>query len=47
MDNKNESEYVRVTLPKKQEDEELKKFCANVLKVYEEHNINSHIIWKK
>ena len=33
-------------LSKKKGDEELKDFCANILKVYEEHGINSHIKWK-
>lgn len=34
-------------LAKKENNEELKKFCEDVLKTYEEHNINSHIHWEK
>ena len=34
-------------LAKKQKDEKLKEFCDSVLKVYEKHDINSHIVWKK
>jgi len=34
-------------LAKKNNDKELIKFCEDVLKVYEENNINGHIIWKK
>ena len=28
-------------------DKKLQKFCSGVLTVYEEHGINSHIVWKK
>lgn len=28
-------------------DTELKAFLEDVLKVYEKHNINGHIVWKK
>lgn len=28
-------------------DTELKKFLEEVLEVYEKHNINGHIVWKK
>lgn len=34
-------------LAKKVKDEQLQKFCSDILSVYEEHNINAHIIWKK
>lgn len=34
-------------LAKKLNDKKLQKFCAGILTVYEEHDINSHIIWKK
>lgn len=34
-------------LAKKERNEELKKFCADVLETYEKHNINDHIIWKR
>lgn len=34
-------------LAKKNNDKELIKFCEDILKVYEENNINGHIIWKK
>jgi predicted RNA-binding protein Jag len=27
--------------------EELKKFCADVLETYEKHDINGHIVWEK
>lgn len=34
-------------LAQKLNDKKLQKFCAGILTVYEEHNINSHIVWKK
>ena len=34
-------------LAKAEKNEELMKFCADVLKTYEKHNINGHIIWEK
>src|SRR3989338_6748979 len=34
-------------LAKELKDERLKAFCASVLSVYEEHDINGHIVWKK
>jgi hypothetical protein len=34
-------------LAKEQKNEELKKFCSDVLETYENHNINGHIIWEK
>lgn len=34
-------------LAKSEKSEELKKFCAEVLEIYEKHDINGHIIWKK
>lgn len=34
-------------LAKKEKNEELKKFCADVLETYERHNINDHIIWRR
>lgn len=34
-------------LAKSENNEELKKFCADVLKTYEKHNINGHIVWEK
>lgn len=34
-------------LAKAEKNEELIKFCADVLKTYEKHNINGHIIWEK
>ncbi len=34
-------------LAKKEKNEELIKFCSDILKVYERHNINGHIEWKK
>lgn len=32
---------------KKENDEPLKNFCADVLRTYEKHDINGHIEWKK
>ena len=32
-------------LSKKKDDKNMKDFCADVLKVYEEHDINGHIKW--
>ena len=34
-------------LAKSEKNEELKKFCVDVLETYEKHNINGHIIWEK
>ena len=34
-------------LAEKINDKKLQRFCSGVLTVYEEHNINSHIVWKK
>jgi len=34
-------------LVKKEKNDDLKKFCADVLETYEKHNINGHIIWKR
>lgn len=34
-------------LAKKEKNQELLKFCIDILKTYEEHKINSHIVWKK
>ena len=34
-------------LVKSEKNEELMRFCADVLETYEKHNINSHIVWKK
>ena len=34
-------------LSKEEKNEELKKFCVDVLETYEKHNINGHIVWKK
>ena len=34
-------------LAKKEKNEELKKFCADILETYEKHNINDHIVWKR
>ena len=34
-------------LAKSENNEELKKFCADVLETYEKHDINGHIVWKK
>ena len=34
-------------LAKSEKNEKLIKFCADVLKTYEKHDINGHIVWKK
>lgn len=34
-------------LAKNEGNEELKKFCADILETYEKYNINGHIIWKR
>ncbi len=34
-------------LAKSLKDKRLKKFCADVLEVYEKNNINGHIVWKR
>lgn len=40
--------FVRLyELVKSEKNEKLTKFCADVLKTYEKHDINGHIGWKK
>lgn len=34
-------------LAKTEGNEDLKKFCADVLSTYEKHHINAHIVWEK
>jgi len=34
-------------LAKSEKNEELKKFCVDVLQTYDKHNINGHIVWEK
>lgn len=34
-------------LAKKEKNEELLRFCTDILEMYEKHKINSHIIWKR
>lgn len=34
-------------LAKSEKNEELRKFCADVLGIYEKHKINGHIVWEK
>lgn len=34
-------------LAKSEGNEELKKFCTDILETYEKYNINGHIIWKR
>ncbi len=34
-------------LAKSEKNEELKKFCADVLETYEKYNINGHIVWER
>ncbi|MBI2450450.1 MAG: HNH endonuclease [Candidatus Nealsonbacteria bacterium] len=34
-------------LAKSEGNDELKKFCADILETYEKYNINGHIIWKR
>lgn len=34
-------------LAKKENNNDLKKFCADILEIYEKYNINGHILWKK
>ena len=34
-------------LTKKEKDEKLKKFCEEILNIYEKYNINGHIVWEK
>lgn len=34
-------------LAKNEGNEDLKKFCAEILETYEKYNINSHIIWER
>jgi 5-methylcytosine-specific restriction endonuclease McrA len=40
--------FVRLyELVKSESNEELKRFCTDILETYEKHNINGHIVWKK
>lgn len=32
---------------KKEKNDQLAKFCEEILNIYEKHNMNSHIVWKK
>jgi hypothetical protein len=34
-------------LAKSEGNDELQKFCADILSMYEKHDINGHIIWKR
>lgn len=34
-------------LAKKSKDKRLQNFCEDILTIYEQHNINCHIVWKK
>ncbi len=34
-------------LAKKEGDEKLQKFCTDVLEIYERHDINGHVAWKR
>lgn len=34
-------------LAKKSKDKKLQKFCSDVLTIYEQHDINCHIVWEK
>ena len=34
-------------LAKKEGDEKLRKFCTDVLEIYERHDINGHVAWKR
>ena len=34
-------------LAKKEKNNELKKFCSNILETYEQYDINGHIVWKR
>lgn len=34
-------------LAKKEKNKTLQDFCAHILQVYEDHDINGHIEWKK
>lgn len=34
-------------LAKSEKNEELIKFCTDILKTYEKHDINGHIVWEK
>ncbi len=34
-------------LAKKENNEELLRFCVDILEMYEKHNINSHIVWRR
>lgn len=34
-------------LAKKENNNNLKKFCADILEIYEQYDINGHIIWKR
>ena len=40
--------YIRLyELAKSEKNTELTKFCEDILRVYEKHNINGHIVWRK
>ena len=40
--------YIRLyELAKSEKNEELIKFCTDILEVYEKHGINGHIVWNK
>ena len=40
--------YIRLyELAKSEKNEELIKFCEDILNVYEKHDINGHIVWEK
>jgi hypothetical protein len=40
--------YIRLyELAKKENNEELIKFTADILKVYDKHGINGYIVWKE
>lgn len=34
-------------LAKKEKNNDLKKFCVDILETYEKYNINGHIVWKR
>lgn len=34
-------------LAKKEHNNEITKFCSDLLEIYEKHNVNGHIVWKK
>lgn len=40
--------FIRLyALAKNENDMELKRFCSDILEIYEKHNINGHIIWER